>query len=179
MKIKSMLAVVLAIATLFAMSTVAFAAELNQDTTTGNAIAVYKAGQVTDPGDPDDPTDDVVGGTYTVTIPDYIEVAGIGTTPTEYDVAAKDVLIPVDTDLTVAVGFDVLAQGANTLTYDMKANPQSAGTLQTIASGDTVLTVAAGDPDAVTTSKVAAVLTQAPSYSGTYLDTATFTVAVA
>ena len=62
----------------------------------------------------------------------------------------------------------------------MQADPQSAsGALADIATGATVLTAAAGDPTAVTTSQIGAVLTADPLYSGNWTDTVTFTVSVA
>lgn len=176
---KKILTIFMAVMLVACISVPTFAATLNQDNPTGTATVVYQAGKVTDDNDtPDDPTDDTVDGTYTVTIPDYISVAAMGATPTEYDVTAKDVLIPYGTSLTVDVEFDELVLGSVTLGYDMKANPQSAGTLDKITSGATILTVAAGNPTAVTTSKIGAVLNEAPLYSGTYTDTATFTVSV-
>ena len=48
-----------------------------------------------------------------------------------------------------------------------------------IVSGDTILTVAAGDPNGTSTVPVGAVLTQAPIFAGAYTDTATFSVTVA
>lgn len=176
---KKILSIFMALVLVACISVPTFAATLDQNTPSGEATVVYKAGQtVDDNGTPDDPTDDIVIGTYTVTIPDYISVAAVGATPTEYEVVAKDVLIPYDTSLTVDVAFDKLVLGSVTLGYDMKANPQSEGTLDSISSGDTILTIAAGTPDAVTTSTIGAVLTEAPLYSGVYTDTATFTVTV-
>lgn len=175
---KSILAAALALTTLLAMSTTAFAADLNQDTQSGEAKVVYKAGQTTDDNDtPDDPSDDTVGGTYVVTIPDFINVADVDGQMEEEDVIAKDVLIPYGTNLSVNVAFSdsvVLKDNADTkLTYDMKVDGEKVNT------GDTIMTVAAGDPDTQTTVKIGAILTQAPDYAGVYQDTATFTVAVA
>lgn len=71
-----------------------------------------------------------------------------------------------------------LADNASTtLTYDMLANPQSTGELSSIDSGTVILTAAAGNPDAVTTSNVAAILTQEPVYAGVYRNTANFSIA--
>lgn len=177
---RKFISIFMVIAIMLSLTTTAFAATLNQDTPSGEALVVYKAGEtVDDNGTPDNPADDIVIGTYTVTIPAYIAVADVGAAPTEYDVVAKDVLIPYGTSLKVAVAFDELELGSVTLDYDMQANPQKAGSLASIASGDTILTVAAGNPTAVTTSTIGAVLTSAPLYSGVYTDTATFTISVA
>lgn len=75
--LKKAVAAALSLATLCSLSTVAFAADktLNQDTPTGTATVYYQAGKVTDPGTPEDPTDDTVNGTYIVTIPEYIKAA--------------------------------------------------------------------------------------------------------
>lgn len=175
---KKIMAVALAIALFASLSTTAFAADktLTEDHTSDTALVYYQAGKVDDKGT-DDPTDDVVSGTYTVTIPEYIKAAKVGETPETSDVTAKDVLIPYGTNLTVDVTFEdslVLSDNASTkIAYDMQAN----GTK--IASGDTILTVAAGDPNGTSTIPVGAVLTQAPVFAGTYTDTATFSVSVA
>ncbi len=176
-KAKTILSVLLCAALMLTMCVPAFAATLDQNTTSGDANVVYKAGQTANDNGTDDPSDDSVSGTYTVTIPEYIEAAAQGETPTAYDVTAQDVLIPYATSLNVSVDFDnTLKLADNTATviaYDLQANGAS------VSTGATILTVAAGTPDATTTSTVAAVLTQAPAYSGVYSNTATFTVAVA
>ena len=165
-----------------ATSVTAFAATLDSDNTSGSATVYYQAGTVTnDNGTPDDPSDDTVGGTYLVTIPAFIEAARVDGTPAEYDVTAKNVLIPYGTSLKVAVDFEnnlKLADDSSvTVGYDMQAK-QDAGSLASVNSGATILTVAAGNPDAVTTSQIAAVLTDTPVYSGAYTNTATFSVTV-
>lgn len=175
---KKIMAVALAIALFASLSTTAFAADktLTEDHISDTALVFYQAGKVDDKGT-DDPTDDVVSGTYTVTIPEYIKAAKVGETPVTSNVTAKDVLIPYGTNLTVDVTFEdalVLSDNASTkIAYDMQAN----GTK--IASGDTILTVAAGDPNGTSTVPVGAVLTQAPVFAGAYTDTATFSVSVA
>lgn len=175
---KKIMAVALAIALFASLSTTAFAADktLTEDHISDTALIFYQAGKVDDKGN-DDPTDDVVSGTYTVTIPEYIKAAKVGEIPETSNVTAKDVLIPYGTNLTVDVSFkDSLALSDNTSTkiaYDMQAN----GTK--IVSGDTILTVAAGDPNGTSTVPVGAVLTQAPVFAGAYTDTATFSVSVA
>lgn len=175
---KKILTIAMAIVMMMAICVPAFAAELDQNHTSGTANVVYKAGQTVDDNGTEDPSDDIVIGTYTVTIPAYIQVADVNGTPTEYKVVAEDVLIPYQTSLTVNVAFTELELDGNTLAYDMQANPQSAGSLTSIASGDTILTVVAGDPTAVTTSTIGAVLTESPAFAGTFTDTATFIVSV-
>jgi len=176
-KLKSVISIFVAVALICCLSLTSFAATLDQDHTSADVPVVYKAGQLIDDPDPDDPTDDVMGGTYIVTIPDYIVAAGVGEAPSAYNVTASEVLIPYGTNLTVALAFTgELSLRDNTATkipYEMR----NAGTA--ITSGDTILTVAAGTPTATTTTAVSAIITSAPLYAGVYLDTATFTVSVA
>ncbi len=180
--IGKIISAVLAVCMVFgATSVTAFAATLDQDNTSGSATVYYQAGQVIDNKGTEDPTDDVVGGTYLVTIPAYIEAAEADGTPAEYDVTAKNVLIPYGTSLKVAVEFEnnlkLEDDNAVTVGYDMQAK-QGSGSLTSVNTGAAILTVAAGNPDAVTTSSIAAVLTEAPVYSGTYTNTASFNVTV-
>lgn len=184
--IKKVLACVLAVMLVLSIGTVsAFAATtLDQDNPSGTATVYYQAGQVTDDGGTaDDPTDDTISGTWTVSIPDYIEAAASGETPTEYDVTAKDVLIPYGTSLKVAVAFtDELKLADNTsvtLDYDLQAKQSGASALSSVSTGDTIMTVAAGNPDAQTTTTVGAVLESSPLYSGYYSNIVTFSVTVA
>ena len=157
---------------------------LDLDNPTGNPQIGHTAGTtLSDNGTPDDITDDTIAGTYTVSIPEYILAGEPDSTPAEYDVTASDVLIPYGTSLTVSATYDsVLLLTDNTATelpYELRANPQSAGSMAAVTSGSTILTVAAGDPDAVTTSKVAARLTQAADYAGAYTNLVEFDVSVA
>ncbi len=180
--IGKIISAVLAVCMVFgATSVTAFAATLDQDNTSGSATVYYQAGQVIDNKGTEDPTDDVVGGTYLVTIPAYIEAAEADGTPAEYAVTAKDVLIPYGTSLKVAVEFEnnlkLEDDNAVTVGYDMQAK-QGSGSLTSVNTGAAILIVAAGNPDAVTTSSIAAVLTEAPVYSGTYTNTASFNVTV-
>ena len=176
-KIASML---LTAALLCSMAVPVFALDL--DNPTGNTQIGYTAGTtISDNGTPDDISDDTVAGTYTVTIPEYIVAGEPGSSPTEYDVVASDVLIPYGTSLTVSATYDsVLLLTDNTaaeIPYELRAN--SAGSMATVTSGSTILTVAAGNPDAVTTRKVAARVTQAADYAGTYTNLVEFDVSVA
>ncbi len=180
--ISKILSALLAVCMVFgATSVTAFAATLDQDNTSGSATVYYQAGQVIDNKGTEDPSDDVVGGTYLVTIPAYIEAAEVNGTPAQYDVTAKDVLIPYGTSLKVAVDFEnnlkLEDDHSVTVGYDMQAK-QGAGSLASVNTGATILTAAAGNPDAVTTASIAAVLTDAPVYSGTYTNTAAFNVTV-
>lgn len=175
-KFKSALSIILCAVLLSTIAIPSFAATLNQNTPSGDTKIVYKAGQTTNDNGTDDPADDTVAGTYTVSIPEYIEAAAQGETPTAYNVTAQDVLIPYATSLKVSVDLDntlKLADNTETvIAYDFQANGTS------VSTGATILTVAAGNPDTPSTSTVSAVLTQAPSYSGVYSNTATFNVAV-
>lgn len=176
-KIRGILSIFMVIAIVACLGMTSFAATLTQDNPTADVPVVYKAGTITDEVDANDPTDDIVEGTFVVTIPDYIEVAEMGGTITTYNVTASEVLIPYGTNLTVNVAFTgkvaLKDHSEATLAYDMQNNGAK------IASGDTILTVAAGNPDATSTTPIGAILTEKALYAGTYLDTATFTVAVA
>lgn len=182
--ISKLLVCVLALTMILSIGAVsAFAGTLDQNNSSGDATVYYQAGQVTDNGGTaDDPTDDTVGGTWTVSIPAYIEAAAKGETPTEYTVTAKDVLIPYNTSLKVAVAFtDELKLADNTsviLDYDLQAKQSGASALSSVSTGATIMTVAAGDPDSETITTVGAVLESAPIYSGTYTNTVTFSVTV-
>lgn len=179
---KKLISIILAVVMMMAIAVPSFAAEktLDQNHTSDTAIAYYQAGEVVDDNGTEDPTDDTVQGTWVVSIPEYIEVAEKDGTPTEYDVTAKEVLIPYQTNLTVTLDWDVLELSGNELTYQMKADHNSEnGALSDLASGSVMLTAVAGDPTAVTTSHIGAVLTADPLFSGTWVDTVTFTVSVA
>lgn len=180
-KIKTILSIFTAVCLFCCAAVPTFA--LDQNDTSGTAKVVYKAGQTVTDGGTDDPSDDTVSGTYTVTIPDYILAASADEAPTQYDITAKDVLIPYNTNLKVSVEFEnalkLQDNPTNTVSYDLQAKMQGKEALSSVSTGDTVLTVAAGTPDAVTTSQIVAVLTQAPVYSGIYTNTATFAMSVA
>ena len=155
---------------------------LDANTPQGDAKVVFKAGQTVDDNGTPDPSDDVVAGTYTVSIPDVINAAAVDEEPTVYNVTAKDVLIAYNTNLTVDVTYQsdlkLTDNTAATVGYELKANPQSAGSLAAVSSGDTILTVPAGTPEQTTTTQVAAVLTDSPAYSGVYTNTVTFSISV-
>ena len=178
--IGKVISALLAVSMIFGTTSItAFAAMVDSQ---GDAVVYYQAGNLTDDnGTPDDPTDDTVDGTYLVSIPAFIKAADVDGTPKEYNVTAKEVLIPFGTSLKISVDFEnnlkLDDNNAVTLNYDMLSKP-STGSLATINSGATILTVPAGNPDAVTTSKIAAVLSDAPAYSGTYTNTATFNIGV-
>lgn len=180
--VSKILSAVLAVCVIMGITSLsAFAATLDQSNTSGSATVYYQAGQVIDNKGTEDPSDDTVGGTYIVTIPAYIEAAATDGTPAEYDVTAKDVLIPYGTALKVAVDFEnnLKLEDDNSVTvgYDLQAR-QGSGFLASINTGAAILAVDAGNPDTITTSSIAAVLTDTPVYAGTYTNTATFNITV-
>lgn len=183
MKIVSkLIALALSAALLCSAALSVSALDVNQ--TSGDTTVGYKAGTtISDNGTPDDPTDDVVTGTYTVSIPDTILAGTPDSTPAEYDVTASDVLIPYGTSLKVSATYDdtlaLTDNAATLLPYELQANPQSAGSMAAVTSGSTILTAAAGDPTTVTTSKVSAILTQPAVFAGVYTNHVTFDVTVA
>lgn len=152
----------------------AFAADLTQDVSTGNTTVYHRVGNITDVHDPNNPTDDEIAGTYTVSIPAYIEAAAQEQVPAEQEVSAFDVLLPYGTKLLVSVDFEnhlsLLNHESVTVEYQMLANGNR------ITAGDTILSVPAGNPDAVNRTSVASVLSAKTVYAGMYTDTATFTI---
>lgn len=153
-----------------------FAAELTQDNPTGTATVYYKIGDVTDDKGNNDPTDDEIAGTYKITIPDYIEAASSENTPVTKDVTAAEVLIPYNTTLKIYVEYEgklkLKDNQSVSIGYDLQANSVKVNT------GNTILSVPAGTPTAVTTTPIGAKLTESPVYSGVYSNTVTFTVTI-
>lgn len=175
-KFKIIMSCLCVAALMFSFATTSFAATLDQNNPTGDTITYYKAGQVSDPKDEDNPIDDEMEGTYLITIPEYIEAAEVGGVPTTQDVTAEECLLLYNSTLNVAVEFSgefTLRDNADTkLAYKMQADGTD------ITTGDTVLSVSAGDPVSVTSVAIGAALTADPLYAGVYTDTATFTASV-
>lgn len=157
-------------------SVTAFAAEIDETNPSGNTTVFYKIGEVSNPNDPDDPTDDEVAGSYKVTIPDYIEAAEMGKTPVMQDITVKDVMIPYNSELSVGITYDgaLKLKDDSEVTIGYKIVADGAD----VTTGDTLLTIPAGTPDAVTTAAIGGILTEKPVYSGMYVNTATFVVSV-
>lgn len=151
-----------------------FAADLTHASPIGDTTVYHRVGNIADVNNPDDPTDDDISGTYTVSVPAYIEAAAQGQSPTEQAVSAFNVLLPYGSELLVSVDFDnylsLLNHESVTVGYQM----QSKGSL--ITSGDTILSVSAGNPDVVTGASIGSVLSSKPVYAGMYTNTATFTI---
>lgn len=160
------------IAAMCVTSIPAFAAEAD----TGDTTVYHRIGNIVNVNDPDDPTDDEISGTYTVSIPAYIEAAAKDQTPDEQEVSASDVLIPYGTQLLVNMEFDgklhLKSNNDVTVGYKMKINGYDA------VSGSSVLSVPAGNPDEITSGFVGSTLTETPVYSGIYTNTATFLISV-
>lgn len=174
---KKLITIITLIMALCLMSVTAFAGELDQATPSGDSTVYYKIGEFGNPNDLDDPTDDEVSGTYKVTIPDYIETAPMNETPVTQNITAKEVLIPYNTTLSVDITYDselkLRENDDVTIGYNLQVNGSD------INTGDTILTVDAGNPTSVTTVAIGGILTEAPIYSGMYANTANFVVSVA
>lgn len=157
-------------------SVTAFAAEIDETTPSGNTTVFYKIGDVTNTNNPDDPTDDEISGTYKVTIPDYIEAAEIDKTPVAQNITVKEVMIPYNSNLSVGITYDgkLKLKDNSDVTIGYKIVADGAD----VVTNDTILTVPAGTPDAVTTAAIGGILTEKPIYSGMYVNTATFVVSV-
>lgn len=163
--------------TLCLTSIPAFAMEVQHNIPSGDSTVYHRVGNIVNVNDPDDPTDDEIAGTYTVSVPAYIEAASKDQTPNdEQEVHASDVLIPYGTQLLVKMEFDGrlhLKSNSNvTVGYKMQINGYDA------ASGSSVLSVPAGNPDAVTSASMGSALTETPAYSGIYANTVTFVMSV-
>ncbi len=157
-------------------SVTAFAAEIDETNPSGNTTVFYKIGEVANPNDPDDPTDDEIAGTYKVTIPDYIEAVGMGKTPVMQDITVKEVMIPYNSELSVGITYDGALKLKDNSDVTIGYKVVADGT--DVTTGDTLLTIPAGTPDAVTTKAIGGILTEKPVYSGMYVNTATFVVSV-
>lgn len=173
---KKLFTAFIAVLALCLASVPAFAADLTQEAPAGNATVYHRIGNIADVHDPNDPTDDKITGTYTVSIPAYIEAAAQEQTPEEQEVCAYNVLLPYGTKLLVSVDFEnhlsLLNHESVTVEYQMQANGNR------ITAGDTILSVPAGNPDAVNRTAIGSVLSAKTVYAGMYTDTAAFTISV-
>ena len=174
---KKLITIITLVMALCLMSVTAFAGELDQIAPSGDSTVYYKIGEFGNPNDLDDPTDDEVSGTYKVTIPDYIEATPMNKAPVTQNITAKEVLIPYNTTLSIDITYDdelkLRDNGEVTIGYDLQVDGSD------INTGDTILTVDAGNPTSVTTVAIGGILTEAPIYSGMYANTANFVVSVA
>lgn len=174
---KKIITIITLVMALCLMSVTAFAGELDQTAPSGDSTVYYKIGEFGNPNDLDNPTDDEVSGTYKVTIPDYIEATPMNKTPVTQNITAKEVLIPYNTTLSVDITYDdelkLRENDDVTIGYNLQVNGSD------INTGDTILTVDAGNPTGVTTVAIGGILTEEPIYSGMYANTANFVVSVA
>lgn len=176
--IKKILSAAMAVAIVMTMCSTAFAAPatLTNENKTGNATVYYKEGNIVDPKT-EDPTDDVVEGTYEIIVPEFIEAAAMGKTPKTQDVIASKVMLLPDETLSVSCEYSgkLLLRENATTTLDYKMQNNGADFI----SGATVLSCPAGTPDAVFSTAIGSVLTASPIFAGVYTDTATFSCSVA
>lgn len=174
---KKIITIITLVMSLCLMSVTAFAGELDQTAPSGDSTVYYKIGEFGNPNNPDDPTDDEVSGTYKVTIPDHIEATPMNKTPVTQNITAKEVLIPYNTTLSIDITYDdelkLRDNNDVTIRYGIQVNGSN------INTGDTILTVDAGNPTDVTTVAIGGILNEAPIYSGMYANTANFVVSVA
>lgn len=175
---KKFISIFMALAIVMCMAVPTFAATLDNTNKSGNAIVYYKTGPTSNDRDTTDPTDDVVDGTYTVVIPELIEAKKSADNPTAENVIASNVLIPYNTKLYVGVTYGELSTTNSKVKYELQKSDDG-NTFNQVLSGSTVLLVPAGYPSQSFTSKVKAVVTGNPLYSGNYSDTATFNLVVA
>lgn len=155
---KKCMVCVLAVLLVFALSVPAFAAEIT-DTTPGNTVVTYNS-----------------EASYIVTIP---EDFAITSSPVNKEVKAEGT-IESDKRLTVKVastqydsGWKLKSTLDDVLAYSIKVENAE------LANNDTVLSASAQELSAAKTSAITFQVTGTPVYAGTYIDTLTFTVAVA
>lgn len=100
----------------------------------------------------------------------------MGKTPVAQNITVKEAMLPYNSELSVGVTYDgklKLKDNSDvTIGYKIVADGTD------VTTNDTILTVLAGTPDAVTTAGIGGVLTEKPIYSGMYVNTATFVVSV-
>lgn len=158
---KKIISLALAVMMIATMSVTAFAATIENGT--GTVEVTYG-----------------VSESYTVTIPADITLTA--NQESDMEISASDVVIPYGNELTVSISSTnytdskwYLVEAANTankLEYSVK-NGENA-----VASGDTILTVAAGTAENQTVNLTTKLVGTA-THSGTYKDTLTFSVSVA
>lgn len=174
---KKLITIITLVMALCLMSVSSFAAELNLDNPTGNATAYYTIGDIANENDVDDPTDDEISGTYTVTIPEYITTVAKNETPINHTVEATEVLLQPKEVLSVSCEYSNELALASDSTVKIGYQMQNKGA--NFNSGAVVLEAEAGDPTATYSTTIGSVLTESPIYAGVYTDTATFTCSVA
>lgn len=159
---KKLLTLTMVLIMALAMSVPAFAADVDQesDPKTGDMLATYTEAQ-----------------TYTVTIPDTIDVAKQGDAAVAVTVSASDVVIDANQTLKVTVSsantWKLVSEEGGEFNYGLYKGAET----NALGNHAEVLSVAAGT--ATGSVALSAKLTEAVTKSGTFTDTLTFTVAVA
>ena len=112
-----------------------------------------------------------VDGSYSITIPDYIEAGAEG-----QPLTISNAVIPYDNTLSVSVDYDghlkLIEAESIQLSYRLYADGSE------IKTGDTVLSIRAGTPNEITSTNIGAELEDQPKYAGIYTSTARFNVEV-
>ncbi len=176
--LKKLIAVAMALVMCLSITVIgASAATLTNEHLTDNGKVWYIAGNPLDNKGTEDPDDDVVEGTYTVTIPEYIKSAPMDGTPETQEVVATEVLLLPEEVLSISCKYS----GELTLREDndVKLGYKMQNEGVDFATGDVVLTAEAGDPTATYDTSIGSILTAAPLFAGVYTDTVTFTSSVA
>lgn len=176
--LKKIMAVAMALVMCLSISVIgASAATLTNENLTDDGMVWYEAGNLLDDKGTDDPTDDVIEGTYKVAIPEYIEAAPMDGTPETQEVVATEVLLLPEEVLSVSCAYS----GELTLREDndVKLGYKMQNEGVDFVTGDVVLTADAGDPTATYDTSIGSILTANPNYAGVYTDTVTFTASVA
>ncbi len=151
-------------------------ATLTNEHLTDNGKVWYIAGNPLDDKGTEDPDDDVVEGTHTVTIPEYIKSAPMDGTPKTQEVVATEVLLLPEEVLSISCEYSgelTLREDNDVkLGYKMKNNNDS------FVSGDVILSCSSGDSTIIYDTSIGSILTASPNYAGVYTDTVTFTSSV-
>ena len=175
---KKFISVILCFVTIFAMAVPTFAATLNENNTSGNMIADYKAGYTADDKGTEDPTDDDVVGSYTVTIPSYIVVTAQGKDLAPQTVKINDAMLLYDTIMYISITYGSLKCGRQSLGYKFQRADDGSSYFINVDSGSNIIEVRAGTPSVEKHMNLCAVLTESPVFAGNYKDTVVFNVTV-
>ncbi len=175
---KKFISIFLCVVSIFAMAVPSFAATLNETNTSGSMIADYKAGYTSDDKGTEDPTDDDVVGSYTVTIPEYIVVTEAGQDIQNQVVKINDAMLLYDTIMYISVTYTSLKCGRQSIAYKMQRAEDGSNYYIDVASGSNIIEVRAGNPTTERRMKLSAVLTESAVFAGNYTDTVVFNITV-
>ena len=156
------LAIFMCISAFCSLPTWAFAQEISEEDATSFSTVEY-----------------AVDTAYQITIPDYIIPADAGEERTGYNVSVSNATLPTSTQLNVSVEYSGNIKLREQNSVELKYNLYNGADAQTdhiVTYGEQILSINAGNAEETKTTVLSAELTEAPSYAGVYLDTATFSI---